>query len=289
MKFENLSQRLKSALIEDQAFSDVTTHFLPEFSKHEVSATVIAKSPGVFCGSFIVLETLRLLDSRSHVKIHKSDGSIVRSGEKILSLKGTAKAILGAERTILNLICHLSGIATLTKKYVDAVRGSHVSILDTRKTTPLWRDLEKYAVHCAGGTNHRFSLGDAILVKDNHLEFLYQKKMTPLAVFSKEKTKHKKIKFLALEARNIKEVWNAIKCRADIVLLDNMDIPMIKKAVFFVEAARRALNSPYPLIEVSGGVTLEKARKLAKLGVDRISVGALTHSAPILDLSLEVL
>lgn len=292
MATSNLSSRIDFALREDAAFSDITTRAIPGVQKSILNAKLIAKANGVICGTQLIPLIFKKLDRRARVQIVKRDGSLVKPGQTVANVRVSAPALLAGERLMLNLVCHLSGIATLAQRYVQAVKGTSAKILDTRKTTPLWRDLEKYAVKCGGGENHRFSLGDAILVKDNHIQFLKERGLQAADVYGVDagkSGKNKKIQFVAIEATTHREVWEAIKCRPDIILLDNMPMSRIKSSIVFIKAAREALHSSRPLIEVSGGVTLAKVRKLAELGVDRISVGALTHSAPALDLSLEVL
>jgi len=182
-------------------------------------------------------------------------------------------------------------VATLTRRFVDAVNDKRVAVLDTRKTTPLWRDLERLAVKHGGGQNHRLNLSDAILVKDNHLAYLKKQGIRAHAVYGVDAVSRRgraKPAFVEIEAKTLPEVWEAIKARPDIILLDNMGLDQLKGAILFIKAARNGLKTPTPYIEVSGGVTLDKVAMLASLGVDRISIGALTHSAPSLDMSLEV-
>jgi len=177
-------------------------------------------------------------------------------------------AIVAGERVMLNLVSHLSGVATLTRRFVDAVQKNKVAIMDTRKTTPLWRDLERAAVRDGGGENHRLNLSDAILVKDNHLAYLTKKGIRAHSVYgpaSAARTGRKKPAFVAIEAKNNAEVWEAIKARPDIILLDNMGPDQLKGSILFIKAARRGLQTPKPYIEVSGGVTLAKAALLATL------------------------
>ncbi|MBV9080502.1 MAG: nicotinate-nucleotide diphosphorylase (carboxylating), partial [Elusimicrobia bacterium] len=188
-------------------------------------------------------------------------------------------------------ICHLSGIATLTSAFAGAVRGTGAKILDTRKTTPLWRDVEKRAVRCGGGENHRFSLSDAVLVKDNHWQAAAKSGRSISELYGPGSTVRRSKKrpaFVAIEATTHAQVWEAIKARADIILLDNMPLNRLKESLVLIRAARRALGTEKPWVEVSGGIDVRRAAELARLGVDRISVGALTHSAPALDISLEV-
>ena len=292
MKFANLEARLRSALHEDGAFNDATTSRIPGFSKHACRAVLLAKAPGVFAGGPVIPPLFRALRARVAARAIVPEGRLVKKGAVLARLNGPIGPVLAGERVLLNLLTHLSGIATLTARYVRAVRGTAAKILDTRKTTPLWRDLEKHAVRCGGGESHRFSLSDAILVKDNHLQFLKGRGLDPAEVFGPEAVGRKErrgLKFVAMEAASIEEVWRAIRTRVDIVLLDNMPLARLEEAVLLIRASRDALKTPFPLIEASGGVTPEKAKRLARRGVDRISVGALTHSAPALDISLEVL
>ncbi len=292
MEFLNLKRRLDQALKEDAASTDVTTLAIPGIKSIRRKAILLAKESGVFCGGFLVPHIFQSRDKKARARFLKKDGASVRKGEKVLAIECGAATLLSGERLFLNLVCHLSGIASQTYRYVQAVRGTSAKILETRKTTPLWRDLEKYAVRCGGGENHRFSLGDAILVKDNHLQLLRERGLSVKDVYSRRKEqflKRKNLKFLEVEATTIPEVWDAIKARPDIILLDNMPLNRLKAAIVLIKAAREALNSPKPAIEVSGGITLATARTYATLGVDRISVGALTHSAKALDFSLEVI
>ncbi len=291
MEFQNLKERLRQSLEEDKAIHhDVTTRCLPRSQTEIISASLLSKSNGVFCGAFLQKPLFRILDSQIMIRSLVKDGYRIKKGQILARLKGRANAILGGERVYLNLACHLSGISTLTQKYVHAIRETTAKIFDTRKTLPLWRDLEKFAVRCGGGENHRFSLGDAILIKDNHLQVLRNQKMSVAEVFDPRNFRkiRKNLRFVELEAKTFSEVWDGIKIRADVIMLDNMSVDKIKGAVVFIKAARAALSSSTPFIEVSGGVTLFTVRALAKLGIDRISVGALTHSAPALDFSLEV-
>ncbi|MCG3203538.1 MAG: putative nicotinate-nucleotide pyrophosphorylase [carboxylating] [Elusimicrobia bacterium] len=292
MHFEKLSNRLRTALEEDEAFSDITTQAIPVASSKKIKSVLLSKSRAVVCGTFLANLLFKLLDKNARVYLKKKEGALVKEREVIAIIQCSAAALLGAERTFLNLFCHLSGIATLTRAYVNSVKGTKAQILDTRKTTPLWRDLEKYAVACGGGKNHRFSLKDAALVKDNHLQILRSVQRSTQSVYgnkTKWRHRHSRLSFVAIEAKTIEEVWEAIKVRPDIILLDNMPLNRLKDAIEFIHAAREALKSSKPLIEVSGGITPEKAKQLARMGVNRISVGAITHSAPSMDFSLEVL
>ena len=281
----SLKSRLKQALSEDQAFRDITTKSIPHSSRAKLNFKLIAKEKGFFCGAFLLKPVFSLLDRRVRIRIKKKDGRSVRRGEILAEISGRAVSLLAGERLYLNLSSRLSGITTLTRKYVERLKGSALSVFDTRKTTPLWRDLEKFAVRCGGGVNHRSSLAEAILIKDNHLRLIRGLKMTLTQIYGERR---KGVKFLEVEAQSYRDVWDALKIRADVIMLDNMPLDKIKGSIVFIKAARKALNSKKPFIEVSGGMTLKKAKALSKLGIDRVSIGALTHSAPALDLSMEV-
>ncbi|MCS7047311.1 MAG: carboxylating nicotinate-nucleotide diphosphorylase, partial [Gemmataceae bacterium] len=202
-------------------------------------------------------------------------------GDHLATISGRMRSLLAAERTALNFLQHLSGIATLTRRYVEAVAGLPVRILDTRKTLPGWRLLEKYAVRQGGGDNHRRGLYDAILIKDNHLAALHRS-ANPVAaavLAAQEKCPDLPVE---VEVDSLAQLPQALACRPAIVLLDNMSLEQLREAV-----QRRNRQAPDVLLEASGGVTLQTVRAIAETGVDRISVGALTHSAPALDISLE--
>ncbi len=273
--------------MEDGAFRDLTTVAIPGRGR-SASAYLVAKADGVFCGGDLISQVFRLLDRHAVVTLNKRDGERVKPGTILARLRATEPAILAGERVTLNLLSRVCGIATLTSRYVAAIAGTGAAILDTRKTTPLWRDLDRQAVRCGGGTNHRYSLADAVLVKDNHWQLMKARGLTAADVYGPNTRARRGAIFVAIEAANRQQVWEAIEARADIILLDNMPMNRIKEAVALIKAARKALGTAEPLIEVSGGVTLDKAAGLAALGIDRISVGALTHSAPALDISLEV-
>jgi len=263
-------------------------------SKDKAVASVTAQKAGILCGVDVASQVFKRMDPNCIVKIYKKDGHRVSKGSVILKVSGKTIAILSAERKVLNFLQHLSGVATLTSQYVNAVKGTKVKILDTRKTIPGLRFLQKYAVRCGGGTNHRMNLSQLALVKDNHLKALGMgdggwgmgnnlKKIKNL-----RSNLSKKI-LLEIEAKTMSEVKLALNSKADIIMLDNMPVPSLKKAIRLIHRFSYPLSPiPHPQIEVSGGVTLKNVRKIAKLGVDRISIGAITHSAPALDLSLDL-
>ncbi len=282
------------ALQEDLGTGDVTTGALiPPLVK--ARAAIIAKAPGVLAGSHVASLTFRLLDRRIRVRVLRRDGQRVRPGDALIRLEGPAASILKAERTALNFLGHLSGIATLTRRYVDGARPYRAILLDTRKTLPGLRLLEKYAVRMGGGQNHRIGLSDAVLIKTNHLIVLQRGEgVIRNAVVRARRARSKQ--FIEVEVGNLREFREALHARPDAILLDNWSIAQIRRAVALRDglAKTRHHSSPIthhlsPLLEVSGGVTLQNVRAIAKTGVDRISIGRLTHSAPTLDLSLRIL
>ncbi len=288
---------IRAALREDAASRDVTSRaVIPPHVK--IRARIIAKASGVAAGIKLAALVFTTFDRSLHCTRHVRSGTRVAAGTPILTIQGSAaRSIFAAERTALNFLGHLSGIATLTAAYVRQVRGTRAAILDTRKTLPGLRALEKYAVAAGGGVNHRGDLSEAILIKTNHLVAL----STPPAG-GRQHSAHSKIiqvmikkarsvrprKFVEVEVTNLREFQSALNAHPDAVLLDNWPIRRIRKAVAFLNAKRYTLNAR-PLLEVSGGVTLANVRAIAKTGVDRISIGRLTHSAPSLDVSLRVL
>lgn len=289
---------LKKALGEDLGPGDITTRTLiPKNQKGE--AVIVAKESGVFCGGKLVQEIFRLQDPALKVKLHVAEGSRVQKGKRTVTIRGRVPPILEAERVALNFLGHLSGVSTLTRAFVEKTKGTHAKIFDTRKTTPLWRELEKYAVRCGGGENHRFGLWDEILVKDNHWKAIWaildQTKCRYFGQRLRPLLKRRKIP-VEVEVRSLKELAHLLEGTfvPDRVLLDNFSIPALKRSVLFVRGVNFVLRKHYrihrklPLLEASGGVTLENVHRIAQTGVDRISVGSLTHSAPALDFSLKL-
>jgi nicotinate-nucleotide pyrophosphorylase (carboxylating) len=272
---DELRSLVRTALDEDQAFNDLTT-IATVVSERHARGRLVARAEGVLCGVPLAVEAFRQLDPKVTIRIDLEDGARLHRGSNILYLSGHARALLAAERVALNFMQRLSGIATLTARYVEAVRGTEAKILDTRKTTPGWRLLEKYAVRAGGGTNHRLNLSSAVLIKDNHLA----------AVDGDVDVAVRRARDLAppgtkveVECDRIEQVSAALDAGADIILLDNMRPDEMARCVELV--AGRAIT------EASGGVRLETVREIAQAGVDWISVGALTHSAPALDLGLD--
>jgi nicotinate-nucleotide pyrophosphorylase (carboxylating) len=268
-----------AALAEDIGGGDVTTAAcIPDDAR--ARAYLHAKEPCVVCGLDVVAETFRQLDSRLVVNLLAADGDRVEPRQRVVTLEGKAQTILTGERVALNFIQRLSGIATMTRAFVDRVAGTRAQILDTRKTTPGLRALEKYAVTVGGGTNHRKGLYDQILVKDNHLVVLQRYHPEPVAAAVRAAKQNAPGIIAEVEVKNLDELQQALGAGADLILLDNMSDEEMAEAVRL--AAGRAK------LEASGGVTLDRAAAIARTGVDYISVGALTHSARAADFSLEI-
>jgi nicotinate-nucleotide pyrophosphorylase (carboxylating) len=264
---------IRLAYFEDIKTGDVTTEATAS-KRLRGKATVIAKSAGILSGSKAFAYAYRLASKNMSVKFHTHDGQSYKKGSTIVTLSGPTQALLKGERLALNLLSHLSGIATMTSKFVAQTKGTKACILDTRKTTPGLRQLEKKAVKDGGGQNHRFGLYDMILIKDNHIAVAGG--VSPAL----ELTKNAKYK-IEIEVTNFKQLDEALHYRPDIIMLDNFPINNLAKAVNLIRAKR-----PQTKIEVSGGVELTKVRAIAKSGVDFISVGALTHSVKAADFSM---
>ncbi|MDR0617936.1 MAG: carboxylating nicotinate-nucleotide diphosphorylase [Endomicrobium sp.] len=277
---KNIDMLIKLALKEDGVFKDITTkEFIPKDKK--ARAILFAKKHGILCGIDIFIKVFKEVDKNCKVSIKLKDGAKIKPGDKILEIYGLAKLILAAERTALNFLQYLSGIATLTNLFVQAIKNGKPKIYDTRKTLPGYRELAKYAVKCGGGFNHRMGLYDMALIKDNHLKLTTDLK-TKVATFRKT---YNKIP-VEIECETIQEVKQAVDAKADIIMLDNTSISNTKKMIKLI---RNNSNIQYkPEIEISGGVTLKAAKSFSKIDADRISVGMLTHSVTALDLSLEV-
>jgi nicotinate-nucleotide pyrophosphorylase (carboxylating) len=270
---DTLERLAYAALAEDVGEGDVTTEAVVD-ADASGSAVIFLKEPGVVCGLGIVESVFRALDEEVEVEPLVEEGSLVESRTAVVRLSGPLRAILTGERTALNYLGRLCGIATLTRRYVDAVEGTGVAILDTRKTTPGLRVLEKHAVAVGGGQNHRLGLDDGVLIKDNHLR---AGGTIREAVESARAATHLPIE---VECDTIEQVSEALEAGADAILLDNMTPDGLLAAAVLVRGRAR--------LEASGGVTLENVRAIAETGVDEISIGALTHSARSLDVSLEI-
>lgn len=273
------SRLIKYALAEDIGRGDLTTRAIIP-AKDEATAAIVVKDEGVIAGLEVAQLVFKAVSGGESIKFKTKvkDGDKVKNGQIVAQVRGPARPILTAERTALNFLSSLSGIATLTAKFVSAVSPYKVKIMDTRKTTPGWRILEKYAVRKGGGFNHRMGLDDGILIKSNHLKTHSIGQAVQLAL----KEAHRGMK-IEVEVRNLKELKGACAAEVDIIMLDNMTIGQIKRAVEFVDRSNKKV-----LLEASGEVTLRNVRRIAATGVDLISVGALTHSAPILNMNLKI-
>ena len=273
-----LAQHVRAALAEDVGKGDVTTlAIVPEHAM--ANAAMVAREELVICGVQLATAAFQEVSTATRVRGLVADGGRLRAGERILEVEGPARAILTGERVALNFVQRLSGVATLAAEFVAAVAGTKATILDTRKTTPGWRRLEKYAVLCGGAQNHRFGLWDMVLIKDNHLAAL--RDATPNAIAAAVQRSREKYPTLKIEveADTLEQVQQAVAAGADIVLLDNMTLEQLREAVRI--AAGRAKS------EASGGVNLRTVRAIAETGVDYISVGAITHSARAMDIGLD--
>ncbi len=268
-----IARIVTAALAEDVGSGDATSRAIIPSTTMCV-ATVVARADGVVAGLELVDSVFETIPGAVSATRLVEDGAHVRAGAALTRLEGPATTILTGERTALNFLSHLSGIATLTRAYVECTSGQKATILDTRKTTPGMRHSEKFAVRCGGGHNHRLGLYDAVLIKDNHL--LLSGTLEEAVSRARERTSLE----ITVEAESLAEVSQALAAGADRILLDNMTVPMLRECVSLVEGR-------VPL-EASGGVTLETVGEIASTGVDFISVGSLTHSAPALDVSLEV-
>lgn len=272
---EAISTLVKQALDEDKAFDDVTSIATVVSTRH-ARGSLVARNAGTLAGVPLALAAFHLLDPKIEIRVDAEDGTAVQKGDTVLFISGAARGLLSAERVALNFLQRLSGIATITARYVAAVRGTRAAILDTRKTTPGWRVLEKYAVRCGGGLNHRASLAAAVLIKDNHLAACDG----DVTVAVQRARSHAPRGLLVqVECDTVAQVKTAIAAGADALLFDNMPNHALKECV--------ALAAGKCWTEASGGVNLETVRGIAETGVDRISIGALTHSAPSLDLALD--
>jgi nicotinate-nucleotide pyrophosphorylase (carboxylating) len=281
---EAAAQLIGLALAEDlRTSSDVTTEALiaPDQTG---SVEIVARSPGVLAGLPVAEMVLAEVDAELIFNPRAADGQRLERGQVAGGISGPLRSLLVAERTCLNFLSHLSGVATLTRRYVDAIAGSHADIYDTRKTLPGWRALEKYAVTAGGGKNHRMGLYDMVLIKDNHLagwRAAAGDRSLAAAVYAAQKHVQAGTD-IEIEVDTLEQLADALAAEPDIVLLDNMSLDTMRQAV-----ALRNEQGPGVELEASGGVSLETVAAIAATGVERISVGALTHSAPALDLAFD--
>lgn len=266
---------IKGAIKEDINYIDVTTDYLiPEDSIS--TAKWISKDEGVVAGLEIAARVFTLLDDTTKVTFYKKDGDTVAKGDIIAEITGKTRVLLKGERTSLNLLQHMSGIATATHRCVKLIEGTKASIADTRKTLPLLRPLQKYAVVCGGGKNHRYNLSDAAMLKDNHIDAYGS--LTNAVKALREKAGH--MVKIEVETRTLEELDEALAAGVDVIMLDNMDYDTMKEAV-------RRTNGR-AVLEASGNITQENIRQVAECGVDIISLGALTHSVKCFDISMRI-
>ncbi len=271
-----MDRLIKQALEEDIGNEDVTTNsVMPEYKRGRVK--LICKQDGVICGLNVFERVFKLLDEHTIIEIFVKDGDSVKKGQRIAMVSGDIRVLLSGERVALNFLQRMSGIATYTRSVAKLLEGGKTKLLDTRKTTPNMRVFEKYAVRCGGGNNHRYNLSDGVLLKDNHIGAAGGvKKAVEMA-----RAYAPFVRKIEVEVENLDMCREALEAGADIIMLDNMSVADMKKAVEMIDG--RALT------ECSGNVTLENVARVVETGVDFVSSGALTHSAPILDLSLKEL
>ncbi|GJQ50059.1 putative nicotinate-nucleotide pyrophosphorylase [carboxylating] [Candidatus Kuenenia stuttgartiensis] len=292
---EKIDILIQLAIREDIGSGDITTEsiFPPDLTGE---GEFLAKEDGVIAGLPVVERLFSKIDKNILLKKGISEGMFVKKGDVIASVNGNVRPILSGERIALNFLQRLSGIATLTAQFVEEVKPLKVAVMDTRKTAPGWRYLEKYAVAIGGGVNHRMGLYDQVLVKDNHLDFmkkeLLAEEIAGISVIEKTVSMlRRKIGnhvLIEMETRTLSEVEDAIKADVDVILLDNMDAEKIRSAVSLVKNGKYCKGAHRPLTEASGNITLDNVKSIAQTGVDRISIGALTHSAKALDISLKI-
>lgn len=275
---DEIRAAVRAALAEDVSSGDVTTlATVPESAV--ATAFMVAREPLVVAGLAFAEQAFQELSATIQVERLLADGQRAGAGQRLLRVRGFARAVLTAERVALNFVQRLSGVATVTAAFVEAVRGTNARILDTRKTTPGWRRFEKYAVACGGGTNHRVGLYDMVLIKDNHLAALRDAKPNAIAAaVQRARAAYPQLK-VEVEADTLEQVRQATDAGADIILLDNMTTDQLREAVQVVGGRAK--------LEASGGVNLQTVRAIAETGVDFISVGAITHSARAVDIGLD--
>jgi nicotinate-nucleotide pyrophosphorylase (carboxylating) len=279
LSFPDVKQRIREALAEDlgpQTLDATSYGLVPE--GETARAHLVAREEGVLAGGPVAAEVFRQVNPKLVVTQNKADGSVLKPGDVVLTVSGPARGILVAERTALNFIQRMTGIATMTRRYVEEANNPDVLILDTRKTTPTLRTFEKYSVVCGGGTNHRYGLFDRVLIKDNHLAHWTREGGTLAGAVTESRKKYPDL-LVEVEVDTIDQLKEVLTAKPDWVLLDNMPPLKLRECVKLCEGICKT--------EASGGVNLKTIREIAKTGVDAVSVGALTHSAPSMDLALD--
>jgi len=275
LNWQKVNKIIKNALDEDIQSGDITSIAMK--IKANANAKIVAKESGILAGVEVAEKIFKNIDPTLQIKSTKNDGMQIKAGDEILSISGNGQSILTAERTALNILGRMSGIATTVNKYINLIKDTNCKILDTRKTMPLLRELDKYSIHCGGGTNHRYGLFDMILIKENHIRWIggIEKAISSALIFNQQLNKKVKIE---IEITNIAEFKKVLKFPIDRIMLDHFSITEMKKAV--------KLNDTKIKLEASGDVNLNNVREIALTGVDFISVGALTHSVNNFDFSL---
>lgn len=284
LDMKRVNQLIDIAVDEDYGRGDPTS--LITIGKNETAKTsIVSREEIVVSGMEVIRKVLQKYDLHLKLRIIKKDGSRANVADKLGVIEGPLRPMLSAERVVLNFLQRMCGIATETYKYVNAIRGTGAKIYDTRKTTPGWRELEKYAVRCGKGFNHRYNLGDAVMIKDNHVAQLGKNLSSKLAKLVKKARDTKGVKFVCVEVDHVDDQLDQVLKvdGIDIILLDNMGQWQYRHAV----EVRDKLCGRKPLLEASGGITLRNVRQVAQCGVDRISVGAITHSAISVDIGLD--
>jgi len=270
---------IRLALAEDCFRRDITSNLV--IPRHlESKAVLLSKARGVLCGIGVFAEVFKRVDSSLEVDLCSIDGSDLKLGDKVAVVSGNTRSILRAERTALNFVCHLSGIASAVSLYIDCTKGTKACIADTRKTSAGQRLLEKYAISCGGGKNHRFNLSDGILIKDNHIAVLQSMGLSLREIVMRAKKNNRSGLEIEVEVNSLAQAEEAVDAGADILLLDNMSVAEMRSTVSKLKGRAR--------FEASGGITLQNVRDVAQTGVDLISIGALTHSVKVFDFSLEM-
>ena len=269
-----IEEYVKQALIEDIGFGDITTDNLVS-EDDTMKCTLNSRTDGVFCGRNVFKTVFEILDKDIEIKFYVKDGDEIKKGDKLAEVKGSARAVLTGERTALNYIQRMSGIATETRKYQKAIEGYKAKIVDTRKTTPCFRVFEKYSVKVGCGHVHRFNLSDCAMIKDNHVKFAGSLS-NAINILKKSISHAHKIE---VECDTLAQVEEALNCGVDIIMLDNMTPEVMKQAVALIDGRAQT--------ECSGNITKENIARIREIGVDFVSSGALTHSAPILDISMK--
>ncbi|BCS81333.1 carboxylating nicotinate-nucleotide diphosphorylase [Anaerocellum diazotrophicum] len=274
LNFLVIDKIIKDALVEDMPYGDITTDLLiPQESTS--NAVLLAKENGILCGIDVAKRVFEILDGGIKFEKLKTDGDYIQKGDVLAKIQGKTRAILMGERLALNLLQRMSGIATFTNMLVQKVKGYRAAVTDTRKTIPLLRMLDKYAVFVGGGKNHRYSLSDAVLIKDNHIKAIGS--ITEAVKRAKENVPH--TMKVEVEVRNMQEFEEALRSGADVIMLDHFTVDEMKRAVEKAEGR--------VLIEASGNINIDNIEEIAKTGVDIISVGSITHSVKSLDISLD--